>query len=57
MYRVEWSEGPIAQMTNAWLEADSTLRSVITQAANQVNASLRDDPYDKGESRSDDRRV
>ena len=57
MYRVEWSEGPIAQMASAWLEADSALRDAITDAASQIDRSLQADPFSQGESRPDGRRI
>jgi hypothetical protein len=57
MYQVDWLQTAVAQLTGAWIQADSALRAAITAAVRQVGVSLRDDPSSRGESRSEDRRV
>jgi hypothetical protein len=57
MYRVAWLEAAVAQVAEAWVDADSSLRAAITAAANEIDATLREAPYDTGESRSEGRRL
>ncbi len=57
MYRVEWSQGALDRMTDAWLDADSALRPAITAAVSRIDEHLADDPAGKGELRSAGRRV
>ncbi|MGH7134719.1 MAG: hypothetical protein ACREHD_03205 [Pirellulales bacterium] len=57
MFRVEWLQSALDDLANAWLKADSSGRRQITFAASQIEAALRNDPEDQGESRTEGRRI
>jgi hypothetical protein len=54
MFRVEWIEQALNDLTSIWNQADSTTRQRITQATNELDRELRRNPYRASEARSDD---
>jgi hypothetical protein len=57
MFRVVWLKVALDELAECWLRADSDGRQSISQAADQIEEALRDDPMDEGESRSGGDRV
>lgn len=57
MFRVEWHSPAVNELTDLWLQANSTRRAEITAATHELDQRLRKDPENEGESRSADRRV
>jgi len=57
MSRVEWLQIALDELTNLWIQADSTQRQAITRASQVVEQRLRSDPVNEGESRSGGRRI
>jgi hypothetical protein len=44
MFRVEWLQAALMQLTTAWTQADSALRQAITAAARKSIRSFRRTP-------------
>jgi hypothetical protein len=57
MFRVEWLQEALDELTNLWLQADSSLRQAITAATHALDQELCVDPYRGSESREDEERV
>ena len=57
MFRVDWLQTALDQLTTIWMQADSALRQAITSASHQIEQRLRSDPLAQGESRSEGRRI
>jgi hypothetical protein len=57
MFRVEWLQEALDELTELWLRADSALRQAITAATSAVDQELQADPYRSTESREDEVRV
>lgn len=57
MFRVEWLQSALNDLTSAWLKADPDGRREITLAANQIENALKNDPEEQGESRTKGRRI
>jgi hypothetical protein len=52
MFRVEWLQEALDELTSIWMQAGSDLRQAITPATNTLDQELRADPYRPSESRS-----
>ena len=57
MYRVEWLQSALDELTAIWTRADSALRRAITAASHQIDRQLQHDPDQQGESHPKGRRV
>ena len=57
MFRVEWLQTALDELSDLWLQADSTQRQAITAATHIVEQRLLNDPINEGESRSGNRRI
>jgi hypothetical protein len=57
MYRVEWLESALGELSAAWMRADTALRQRITAATHEIDALLQRRGPNAGESRSAGRRV
>jgi len=57
MFRVEWLQDALDELTRLWMQADSALRQAITAATHAIDQELQVDPYRQSESREDDERV
>ena len=57
MFRVEWLQLAMDQLSDLWLQADSELRQALAGATDAVDRQLRRDPLNQGESRSRDLRI
>ena len=57
MFQVEWLQTAVDEMTNLWMQADSTQRQAITAASHALEQRLKRDPANEGESRPGGRRI
>jgi hypothetical protein len=57
MFRVEWLQEALDELTRIWLDADPSARKAITAATHTLDQELRFDPYRQSESRENDERV
>lgn len=57
MFRVLWRQRAINDLAVIWIQADSTGRRAITEAASTIDRTLQDEPFDSSESRGDEDRV
>ena len=57
MYRVEWMQFALDELTQNWLKSDPPVRKAITVASESIEKQLRLNPQDAGESRSPDYRI
>ncbi len=57
MFRVDWLQVALDELTNLWIQADSTQRRAITAASQVVEQRLSNDPANEGESRPGGRRI
>lgn len=57
MFRVEYLQSALDDLAAAWLNADSTTRSMITAATNRIDIGLLRNPQNVGESRPGGRRI
>jgi hypothetical protein len=57
MFRVEWLQEALDELTGLWMQADSTFRRAITAATHILDQELQADPYRQSESRDDEERV
>jgi hypothetical protein len=57
MFRVEWLQEALDDLTRIWTKSDSALRHRITSAVHVVDQGLQRNPYDESESRGDENRV
>ena len=51
MFRVEWLETALNELTALWLKADETERRAITSATYSIDQLLSRDAINEGESR------
>jgi hypothetical protein len=52
MFRVEWLQVALDELTTLWTGADATDRQGITTASHEIDQRLSNDPSNEGESRS-----
>jgi hypothetical protein len=57
MYRVEWLQSALDDLTRSWIQADADQRKAITLATHQIDKHLQSDPDHVGESRHGGRRI
>jgi hypothetical protein len=57
MYRVEWLQFAVDELTRLWTQADSALRQALTAASHQIDQRLERDPLNEGEGRPGGRRI
>lgn len=57
IWSVLWKKEAERRLTTMWINADSAQRQAITSAANRIDALLRTNPENTGESRGDTWRV
>jgi hypothetical protein len=57
IYRVEWLQSALDELTRQWVQANSSERQAITAAAHAVERRLAEDPLAEGESRPKGRRI
>jgi hypothetical protein len=57
MFRVEWIQDALNELTEIWLQADAALRQAVSRAAHTMDQQLQADPYQFSESRSDYDRI
>jgi hypothetical protein len=57
MFRVEWLQEALDELTNIWMREDSSVRKLITAAVHSLDQALAADPYRESESRDDEERV
>jgi hypothetical protein len=57
MFEVRWVQSALDDLTRVWLEADSTQRRMITAATSEIDAHLRETPFQIGESRRGNLRI
>jgi hypothetical protein len=57
MFRVEWLQIAVDELTTLWTQADSAQRQAITSASHALENRLRCDPANEGESRPGGRRI
>ena len=57
MFRIEWLQSAMDELSSLWIGADSTQRQAITSATHAVEQRLQIDPANEGESRSGNRRI
>ena len=57
MFRLDWIQSALEELTNNWLRADSVLRQAITRAIDEIEMCLLRNPHGEGESRSNGQRI
>lgn len=57
MFRVQWDQTAVDELTAVWMAADSASRQRITACAHAIDQELRIDPHEKGESRPEGERI
>jgi hypothetical protein len=57
MFRVRWEDTALSELAAIWLQADSALRQLITDATNRIDQQLQTDPLTDSESRPGGRRI
>jgi len=57
MFTVRWKRSALNELAAVWTDANSDKRREITAASQRIDLLLRDDPAQRGESRSRGRRV
>ena len=57
MYRVEWLQTALTQLSAIWVDGDPPLRARVTQAVHEIDRELRTNPVNLGESRSERSRI
>ena len=57
MFRVDWLESSLNELTTLWTGADSRQRTAITAAAHAIEQRLMADATNEGESRPGGRRL
>lgn len=57
MFRVEWLQIALDELTNFWVQADSSQRQTITAASHALEQRLRNHPANEGESRPGGSRI
>ncbi len=54
MFRVEWIQDAVNDLTRMWTQADSPTRQAITAASNAIDQELQTAPYRQSEGRASD---
>ena len=57
MFTVVWTEHALNDLADVWVAIDPHTRDRIEAAVNWLNATLRLDPNEVGESRDNNRRI
>jgi len=57
MFRVQWLQEALEELTLIWMQADSALRQAITSATHWIDQELQTDPFEHSESRDNEDRV
>jgi len=57
MFRVEWIQSALDELTTIWLQAPAAQRAAITSASHSIDRLLETDPHNAGESRPGGNRV
>jgi hypothetical protein len=57
VYRVEWLQSALTQLSAIWVDAAPALRARVTQATHEIDRELRADAVNVGESRSERSRI
>ena len=57
MFRVDWLQVAMEELSDHWMQADSTRRQAITAASHALDNRLMSDPANEGESRADGIRI
>jgi len=57
MFQVVWLQSALDELAALWMQADSAGRRSITAATESIDQLLQTDPAEKGESRSQGRRI
>jgi len=57
MFHVIWLQEALDDLTEIWVQSESTLRKAITTAAHWLEQELQTDPFRLSESRIENRRV
>lgn len=57
MFRVDWLESALDELTALWTAADPSLRAAVTASAHAIEQRLRSNAPDEGESRPSGRRI
>jgi hypothetical protein len=57
MFALVWTEHALDDLADVWVAVDPPTRDRIEAAINRLNADLRDDPNEVGESRDNKRRI
>lgn len=57
MFRVDWLLSAQNELAQIWLSADSALRRQVSVSAQRIDQLLQVNPHERGESRSEGRRV
>ncbi|HYT90168.1 MAG TPA: hypothetical protein VEL76_15780 [Gemmataceae bacterium] len=57
MWRVDWLQTALDELTVGWTQANSTLRQAITAASHQIDQQLSRNPSSEGESREGGTRI
>lgn len=57
MFRVEWLQSALNELTTLWTQVDPDLREALTSASHTIDQRLSTDPRNEGESRSKGRRI
>ena len=50
MFRVEWHQVALDELTSLWMQADATQRQAVTTASHAIDQRLSTDPLNEGES-------
>jgi len=53
MFRVEWIQAALDDLTTIWIDADSERRQLINRMSEAIDRELQVDPYRSSESRGD----
>jgi hypothetical protein len=57
MFRVEWLQPAVDELTALWIQADSAQRQALTAASHAIDQRLSINPRGEGESRAGNRRI
>jgi hypothetical protein len=57
VYRVEWLQSALNQLSEIWVNSDPSARAKVTQSTNEIDRELQTDPVSLGESRSEKSRI
>jgi hypothetical protein len=57
MFRVDWLQSAVDELTALWVHADSATRAALTAATHSIEQCLRQNGAHEGESRSANQRI